>query len=55
MTSPHATSTAALCPERHPSAAPAAVKQCVVGNASVDKLSGIGEDSPNRLLYTRED
>jgi subtilisin family serine protease len=55
MASPHATGTAALCLERHPGADPAAIKQCVVGNASLDKLSGIGEDSPNRLLYTRED
>jgi hypothetical protein len=31
------------------------IKQCVVGNASVDKLSGIGEDFQNRLPDTRED
>jgi subtilisin family serine protease len=55
MASPHATGTAALCLERNPGAAPAAIKQCVVGNASADKLNGIGQDSPNRLLYTRED
>jgi subtilisin family serine protease len=55
MASPHAAGTAALCLQRNPGADPAAIKQCVLGNASVDKLSGIGEDSPNRLLYTREE
>jgi subtilisin family serine protease len=55
MASPHAAGTAALCQERNLGADPAAVKQCVLGNATVGKLSGIGEGSPNRLLYTREE
>jgi subtilisin family serine protease len=53
MASPHVAGTAALCLERHPGD-PAAVKRCVVDNASRDKLSGIGSGSPNRLVYTRE-
>jgi serine protease len=53
MASPHVAGTAALCLERHPDD-PAAVKRCVVDNASRDKLSGIGSGSPNRLVYTRE-
>jgi subtilisin family serine protease len=55
MASPHAAGTAALCRERNPGADPAATMQCVIGNATVDRLSGIGEGSPNRLLYTREE
>jgi subtilisin family serine protease len=55
MASPHAAGTAALCQERHPGDDPAATRQCVLDNATVDRLSGIGEGSPNRLLYTREE
>ena len=54
MASPHAAGTAALCIERNPGADPAAVKQCIIDAASLDKLSSIGSDSPNRLLYARE-
>jgi subtilisin family serine protease len=54
MASPHVAGTAALCLERHPGEDPAALKRCVVDNASRDKLSGIGSGSPNRLVYTRE-
>jgi subtilisin family serine protease len=53
MASPHTAGTAALCLQRHPGD-PAAVKRCVLDNASPDKLSAIGEGSPNRLVYTRE-
>jgi len=55
MASPHAAGTAALCLERNAGADPAAVKKCVINTASVDKLRSIGDDSPNRLLYTREE
>jgi subtilisin family serine protease len=55
MASPHAAGTAALCRQRNPGADPAAIKECVVSNASRDKLRNIGEGSPNRLLYTREE
>jgi subtilisin family serine protease len=54
MASPHVAGAAALCRERHPGQDPAAVKRCVVDNASAGKLSGIGSGSPNRLVYTRE-
>ena len=50
MASPHVAGTAALCLERHPGQDPAAVKRCVLDNASVDKLGSIGLDSPNRLI-----
>jgi subtilisin family serine protease len=54
MASPHVAGTAALCVQRHPGQDPAAVKRCVLDNASRDKLSAIGSGSPNRLVYTRE-
>jgi len=54
MASPHVAGTAALCLERHAGQDPAAVRRCVLDNASVDKLGSIGSASPNRLLYTRE-
>jgi subtilisin family serine protease len=53
MASPHVAGTAALCLERHPGQ-PAAVKACVLDNASRDKLGGVGSGSPNRLVYTKE-
>jgi subtilisin family serine protease len=54
MASPHVAGTAALCLERHAGQDPAAVKRCVLDNASVGKLGSIGPNSPNRLVYTRE-
>lgn len=54
MASPHVAGTAALCLERHPGQDPAAIKACVLDNASRDKLGGIGSGSPNRLVYTRD-
>jgi subtilisin family serine protease len=54
MASPHVAGTAALCLERHPGQDPAAIRRCVLDDASPDKLAGIGSGSPNRLVYTRE-
>jgi serine protease len=54
MASPHVAGTAALCLERHPGQDPAAIRRCVLDDASPDKLVGIGSGSPNRLVYTRE-
>ncbi len=54
MASPHVAGTAALCLVRNPGQDPAAIKRCILEHASVDKLSGIGSGSPNRLVYTRE-
>jgi subtilisin family serine protease len=53
MASPHAAGTAALCLERHPGS-PEAVSACVVNNSTPDTLSGVGSDTANKLLYTRE-
>lgn len=54
MASPHVAGTAALCRERSPGQDPAAIKRCLLDHASVNKLGNIGQNSPNRLVYTRE-
>jgi subtilisin family serine protease len=54
MASPHGAGAAALYLERHPGATPAQVVAGVVEAASVGKLSAIGFQSPNLLLYVRE-
>ena len=55
MASPHAAGTAALCLQRDAGRDPAAVKRCILDAASAGKLSRIGDDSPNSLVYTREE
>jgi subtilisin family serine protease len=55
MASPHVAGVSALCLERHPGATPAEVASCVVDGATRDKLTSIGDGSPNRLLYARAD
>lgn len=52
MASPHVAGAAALYLEANPSAAPAAVADAIVSNATPNVLSGIGSGSPNLLLYT---
>ncbi len=51
MASPHVAGVAALCLERNPGASPEAVRRCVLGNATRDRLSQIGVGSPNLLVY----
>jgi subtilisin family serine protease len=55
MASPHVAGVAALCLERNPGATPLEVSSCVVESATRDKLTSIGDRSPNRLLYARGD
>ena len=55
MASPHLAGAAALCLERNPESSPAQVRQCILQSASTDRLSNIGDGSPNRLVYTREE
>lgn len=55
MASPHVAGVSALCLQRDPGATPAKVEQCVIDRATRGKLTSIGEGSPNRLLYARED
>ena len=52
MASPHVAGVAAVYLAGDPTATPAAVHAAVVNNASVNKLTGIGSGSPNRLLYS---
>ena len=53
MATPHVAGVAALYLAGDPAAAPATVHAAVVNNASLNKLTGIGTGSPNRLLYSR--
>ena len=55
MASPHVAGVSALCLQRNPGATPLEVASCVVGSATRDKLTSIGDGSPNRLLYARGD
>ncbi len=52
MASPHVAGVAALYLSVNVNATPAQVNQAVVDNASVNKLTGIGTGSPNRLLHS---
>ncbi|MEV1047834.1 S8 family peptidase [Streptomyces sp. NPDC049916] len=52
MASPHVAGVAALYKQENPSASPAAVARWLTGTATPDVLSGLGQGSPDRLLYT---
>jgi serine protease len=53
MASPHVAGVAALYLASHPTADPPTVNAAVINNASLNKLTGVGTGSPNRLLYSR--
>ena len=52
MASPHVAGVAALYLETNPGASPATVAQSILGSATLNKLTGVGTGSPNRLLYS---
>ena len=52
MASPHVAGGAALYLAANPSATPASVRNALVNNASVNKVTSPGTGSPNLLLYT---
>jgi subtilisin family serine protease len=52
MASPHVAGAAALYLQANPSHTPAQVASALFNNASTNKVTGPGEGSPNRLLYT---
>ncbi|WP_433395309.1 S8 family peptidase [Streptomyces sp. CA-146814] len=52
MASPHVAGVAALYKEENPSATPAAVANWLTDTATPDVLSGLGQGSPDLLLYT---
>lgn len=51
MAAPHVAGAAALHLADNPDATPADVKTALTENASVDKISDVDADTPNRLLY----
>ena len=53
MASPHVAGAAALILSGSPSASPATVRSAIYNKASLNKISGAGTGSPNRLLYSR--
>jgi subtilisin family serine protease len=55
MASPHAAGVAALCIERGTGGSAAEIERCVIDHATRGRLSGIGEGSPDLLLYARGD
>ncbi|MEU8563472.1 S8 family peptidase [Streptomyces cyaneofuscatus] len=52
MASPHVAGVAALYKQDNPSATPAAVTRWLTDTATPDVLSGLGQGSPDLLLYT---
>jgi subtilisin family serine protease len=52
MATPHVTGASALYLADHPDAAPADVAAALTANATPDKVTGAGTDSPNKLLFT---
>lgn len=51
MASPHVAGAAALYLAANPTASPAQVAQALITNATLNKVTGGGTGSPNRLLY----
>ncbi len=52
MASPHVAGVAALYKQENPAAAPAAVARWLTDTATPNVLSGLGQGSPDRLLFT---
>ncbi|GGJ78597.1 hypothetical protein GCM10011583_07730 [Streptomyces camponoticapitis] len=52
MASPHVAGVAALYKAEHPDASPDELAQWLGGSATQNRLSAVGEGSPNRLLFT---
>jgi subtilisin family serine protease len=52
MATPHVTGVAALFLSGNPTALPSTVRDALVNNASLNKISSAGTGSPNRLLFT---
>ena len=52
MATPHVTGVAALFLETNPTASPATVTAALVNNATLNKVTGAGTGSPNRLLFS---
>jgi subtilisin family serine protease len=53
MATPHVTGVAALFLETNPTASPATVTAAIINNATLNKVTGAGTGSPNRLLFSQ--
>ena len=52
MATPHVTGVAALFLETNPTASPATVTAAIINSATLNKVTGAGTGSPNRLLFS---
>ena len=52
MAAPHVAGVVAQYLQNHRTASPAAVRSALVGNTTTGVLSNLGQESPNRLLFT---
>lgn len=52
MATPHVTGAAAAYLSANPSATPAQVAAALTSNATLNAISGVGNGTPNKLLYT---
>ena len=52
MASPHVAGVAALFLETNPTASPATVTAAIINSATLNKVTGAGTGSPNRLLFS---
>lgn len=50
---PHVAGTVALYLELHPNATPRQVRKAVVGGSTKGRLSNVGAESPNKLVFSR--
>jgi subtilisin family serine protease len=53
MATPHVTGATALYLQAFPGSSPATIRNALVNGSTLNRISGVGAGSPNRLLYTR--
>jgi subtilisin family serine protease len=52
MATPHVTGATALYLQTFPGSSPATIRNALVNNSTMNRITGVGTGSPNRLLYT---
>ncbi|MFC7483470.1 S8 family serine peptidase [Luedemannella flava] len=55
MAAPHVAGAAALILGQNPNYTPGQVSTCLFQDASVGRLSSVGTESPNQMLYINDD